>query len=104
MDYYVGFQVHWDPNTHTISIIQARYISDILQRFQLDKANLVSTPTKTHMPFQATLGSDDLTPSPFIPYRKAIGCLIYAMVRTRLDIAFAVNMITKFTSHPRNSH
>lgn len=36
MDYYVGFQVHRDPNTHSILINQARYISDILARFQLD--------------------------------------------------------------------
>ena len=35
MDYYVGFQVHRDPINHSILINQARYITDIIQRFQL---------------------------------------------------------------------
>ena len=80
MDYYVGFQVHHDPIHHTIFINQARYLSDILQRFQLDQANPVSTPADTHMPLQATLGPDDQPLPTSVPYREAVGCLMYAMV------------------------
>ena len=104
MDYYVGFQVHQDPVTHTIHINQTRYISDIIKRFNLDQANTVSTPADTHMPLQETLGDDDLTLSSTIPYREAVGCLMYAMVLTRPDIAFAVSRVAKFTSNPRLSH
>lgn len=104
MDYYVGFQVHRDLSTHTILINQARYISGILQRFQLDKANPVSTPADTHMHLQSNLGSDDLPLSSSVPYREAVGCLMYAMVLTCPDIAFAVNRVAKFTSQPHNSH
>lgn len=104
MDYYVGFQVHQNPITHTIHINQARYISDIIPRFNLDKVNIVSTPADTHMPLQETLGDDDLTLSSSIPYREAVGCMMYAMVLTRPDIAFAVSHVAKFTSNPRTSH
>ena len=104
MDYYVGFQVHRNPATHSILINQARYISDILQRFQLDTANPVSTPADTHNPLQASQGPDDTLLPPSVPYREAVGCLMYAMVLTRPDIAFAVSRVAKFTSAPRNSH
>ena len=104
MDYYVGFQVHHDPVNHTIFINQARYISDILQRFQLDQANPVSTPADTHMPLQAALGPDDHPLPSTIPYREAVGCLMYAMVLTRPDIAYAVSRVAKFTSQPHTSH
>ena len=104
MDYYVGFQVHHNPLTHTIHVHQTRYITDILKRFNLDQANTVSTPADTHMPLQESLGDDDLTLSSSIPYREAVGCLMYAMVLTRPDIAFAVSRVAKFTSNPRNSH
>ena len=104
MDYYVGFQVHNNPITHTIHINQTRYITDILQRFNLDQANTLSTPADTHMPLKDSLGEDDLPLSPSIPYREAVGCLMYAMVLTRPDIAFAVSRVAKFTSKPRNSH
>ena len=104
MDYYVGFQVHRDPISHSILINQARYIADILARFNLDKANPVTTPADTHVPLQAMLGPDDHTLPPSVPYREAVGCLMYAMVLTRPDIAFAVSRVAKFTSAPRTSH
>ena len=83
MDYYIRFQVHWDPHTHIIFINQARYVSDIIKRFQLDNNNYVSTPANTHMPLQATQGFDNLVLPPSVPYREAVGCLIYVMVLTR---------------------
>ena len=104
MDYYVEFQVHHNPITHTIHINQTRYITDILQRFNLDQANTISTPADTHMPLQESLGEDDLTLSSSIPYREVVGCLMYAMVLTRPDIAFAISRVAKFTSKPRNSY
>ena len=104
MDYYVGFQVHRDPVTHTILINQARYITDIIQRFQLENANPVTTPADTHVSLQASLGPDDLPLPPTIPYREAVGCLMYAMILTRPDIAFTVSRVAKFTSNPHHSH
>ena len=104
MDYYVGFQVHHDSVYHTIFINQARYVSDILQRFQLDQANPVLTPADTHMPLQATLGPDDHPLPPSIPYREAVGCLMYAMVLTCPNIAYAVSRVAKYTSNPHTSH
>ena len=104
MDYYVGFQVHRDTLTHTILINQARYITDILHRFQLEQANPMTTPADTHVPLQATMGLDDLPLPPSIPYREAVGCLMYAMVLTQPDITFAVSRVAKFTSQPHQSH
>ena len=104
MDYYVGFQIHHNLVHHTIFINQTRYISDILQQFQLDQANPVSTPADTHMPLQAALGPDDHPLPTSIPYREAVGCLMYAMVLTQPDIAYVVSRVIKFTSQPRTSH
>ena len=105
MDYYIGFQVHQDLPIHTIVINQSRYLFDIiLHHFKLDQANHISTPADTHLPLQATMGPDDLPLSSTIPYREAVGCLMYAMVLTRPDIAFIVSHVAKFTSSPRQSH
>jgi hypothetical protein len=97
--------IQWKPLIlMNIVFNQARYISDILQRFQLDTATPVSTPTDTHNPLQASQGPNDVILPPSIPYRKVVGCLMYAMVLTRPDIAFAVSRVAKFTSEPRTSH
>ena len=35
-----------------------------------------------------------------IPYSSAIGSLMYAMVCTRLDIAHAVGVVSRYMNHP----
>ncbi|KAL6310751.1 hypothetical protein AAG906_015088 [Vitis piasezkii] len=39
-----------------------------------------------------------------VPYASAIGSLMYAMVCTRLDIAHAVGVVSRFMSRPRKQH
>lgn len=38
------------------------------------------------------------------PYMEAIGSLIYLMVATRPDIAFAVGLVSRYSSDPRKQH
>ena len=35
-----------------------------------------------------------------IPYAQAVGCLMYAMVCTRPDIAFVVSVVSRFMANP----
>ena len=39
-----------------------------------------------------------------VPYKKAVGLLMYAMVATRADIAFAVSVVSQFISKPSPMH
>ena len=39
-----------------------------------------------------------------VPYESAVSSLMYTMVCTRLDIAHAVGVLSKFMSKPRNEH
>ena len=39
-----------------------------------------------------------------IPYAPAIGSLMYAMVATRLDIAFVVGVVSKYMANPKKEH
>ena len=39
-----------------------------------------------------------------IPYRQAIGSLLYLSTISRPDISFAVNYLSRFSSKPKNSH
>lgn len=35
-----------------------------------------------------------------VPYREAIGCLMYLMIGTRVDIGFAVYLLANFVERP----
>jgi hypothetical protein len=39
-----------------------------------------------------------------VPYREAIGSLMYLMVMTRPDIAFAVNQVSQYCQNPGPGH
>jgi hypothetical protein len=39
-----------------------------------------------------------------IPYRQAIGSLMWAAVATRPDIAFAVSLLSQFLENPGGTH
>ncbi|GJX55267.1 zinc finger, CCHC-type containing protein [Tanacetum coccineum] len=39
-----------------------------------------------------------------LEYSRAIGCLMYAMTNTRLDIAYVVGRLSRFTSNPSRQH
>ncbi|KAH9754237.1 hypothetical protein KPL71_015385 [Citrus sinensis] len=38
------------------------------------------------------------------PYASSVGCLMYAMVLTRLDLSDAVSMVSRFMSNPEKEH
>ena len=38
------------------------------------------------------------------PYRQAVGSLMYAMIMTRPDIAFAVGQVSRFSVNPGPVH
>ena len=47
---------------------------------------------------------DEETFGPKVPYLSAIGALMYLMNCTRLDIAFPVNLLAKYSSAPTQRH
>ena len=39
-----------------------------------------------------------------VPYALAVGSLMYVMVCTRLDIGYAVGVVTRYMSNPGREH
>jgi ATP-binding cassette subfamily B (MDR/TAP) protein 1 len=79
-----------------------------LQRFGVDgKTKLVSTPLALHFKLNASMSprtEDECKYMAQILYANVIGALIYAMVYTRLDISYAVNMVSKYMHDSEKGH
>ena len=39
-----------------------------------------------------------------VPYASAVGSLMYAMIATRPDIAFALGVVSRYMADPRKRH
>jgi hypothetical protein len=92
-----------------ILVHQSAYIQKVLEKFNMDKAY----PSKTLMvvralekdtdPFRPRQEGEEVLGSEY-PYLSAIIALMYLANNTRPDIAFAVNLLTKYSASPTMRH
>jgi hypothetical protein len=83
-----------------IVITQSHYIEKILKKFNYESCSPVSTPMDPGEKLMPNTGK----PVDQLEYSKAIGSLMYAMISTRPDIAYAVGKLSRFTSNPSRHH
>lgn len=100
---FLGLDIIRDRPNKTIYLSQRQYITDILQRFRMQDCNPVATPFDNNVKLHT-----DMTPAndknKHIDYQAAVGALQYAATCTRPDIAFAVSVVSRFSSNPCKEH
>jgi len=93
LENFLGMQIKCESDG-SIFLSQEAYTNKILKRFNMADANGVSTPASREE-------SDNMKDvSGKVPYREAVGSLMYLMVATRPDIAFAVNKAARVMDKP----
>jgi len=88
-----------------VSIDQSTYVKDILARFGMEDSKAVSTPLATGtklIKIDANSAKPDFDIQPL--YQSIVGSLMYAMLCTRPDMAFAVQQLSQFASDPSPRH
>ena len=105
--YILGIHIYRDRAKRTIGLSQSLYINKILKKFNMleSKKGLLPARHGIHL-------SKKMPPQTFedrermakIPYASAIGSLMYAMLCTRPDIAYAVSVTSRFQSNPGLEH
>ena len=85
-----------------ITIYQCNYLEKVLTRFQLTDAKAALTPLPTHWEPKANTGKS--MAAKITCYQSIIGSLLYLMIGTRPDIAFAVTHLLQFSTNPTKDH
>lgn len=86
-------------NNGSIFINQRKYVEKIVERFNLCDANVVSTPIDVSWDLNVTESLDST-----VPYREAVGNLMYLHVVSRPDIGFAINIAARALENPTKNH
>ncbi|KAK2389045.1 putative mitochondrial protein [Trifolium repens] len=103
----LGLQIEHVKNG--IFVHQEAYISTLLKRFYMDKSHPLSTPMVVRSldvekdPFKPKKKDEELL-GPEVPYLSAIGALLYLANFTRPDIAFSVNLLSRYSYSPTRRH
>ncbi|XP_044585033.1 secreted RxLR effector protein 161-like [Cotesia glomerata] len=69
----------------------------------MEDANPVNIPAELESILSKSVGSQEAM-DPGIPYREAVGSLLFAARVTRLDIEYAVNTVSQFVDNYNNTH
>ncbi|XP_042939352.1 uncharacterized mitochondrial protein AtMg00810-like [Carya illinoinensis] len=97
LHYFLGVQV--TRNSDGLTLSQAKYALEILDRAQMKDCKPMGTPM---MPKTKGLTSDVPFPDP-AHYRSIVGALQYLSL-TRPDLAFSVNFVSQFLHSPSMAH
>ena len=102
--YYLGMTVTRDRPNRILRLGQAAYVERVIKQFDMWEAAPKLTPMVTSS--KLVPAEDDYTPPrEFLKrYQSAVGSLMYAMLGTRPDIAYAVSVVSRFASKPTDQH
>ena len=100
-------RIRRDKERGILTLDQSKYAASVLQRFGMQDCKGVSIPLSHGTYFsvgQSPDGDEEKEQMSAIPYRQAVGSLMYLMVSTRPDIAAAVQVLSRFGSNPGPAH
>lgn len=97
---FIGIEIVRNRENRQIRLHQQRYIESILKHFNMHESNGLATPLDPNV----KLRSDHGSPCDNHRYQSQVGKLMYAMLGTRPDLAYAVSTLGRFNSAPTTVH
>lgn len=101
--HYLGMKVTRDRQLRKLRLSQLSYLEEAIRSAGLWNCSPHLTPMGTSrlQPAAADYQADSAFKT---RYQSLVGTLMYAMLGTRPDIAFAVSLVSRFASNPDKSH
>lgn len=104
VNHYLGMKITRNREERAIYLSQATYIDQILASHGMANCHAVHTPMTTDCHLMPAGPHYDCPLKLKRQYQSAVGSLMYAMLGTRPDIAFAVSVVSRFASNPTHAH
>ena len=96
LHWLLGIEIPHDHHTHTIQLSQQSYIEEIVCRYGCHNKQPLSLPMGANVKLSASQSPktpEDIAAMRNIPYREAVGSLMYASLSTCPDITFVVTRL-----------
>ncbi|GAU46633.1 hypothetical protein TSUD_284810 [Trifolium subterraneum] len=98
LGFFLGLQIKQLEDG--IFISQEKYVNDLLKKYKMNEAKIMSTPMHPSTSLDKDEKGKDVSEK---EYRGMIGSLLY-LTASRPDIVFAVGLCAKFQTSPKESH
>lgn len=104
----LGIRITRNKEFNTITAIdQESYVRRILKRFNMEDCNAVNNPLDTSIKLSKDMSpttEEEALEMKDIPYRQAIGSLLFLAMISRPDICYAVNALSRYCNNPGKQH
>lgn len=109
----LGMIIERDRKNKTIALSQPNHINNLLETSGLQDAYIMSAPMEEGLQLKKDMrSSEEIKAQPkYMPdeklckyYQSVLGSLNYIMTSTRPDIAYAVSILSQFSSAPQQPH
>ena len=100
-------EIKRDRQAHKLCLYQSSYLSKVLDRFDMGASKPVTIPMPHHYKLstsQSPRTEEDKKYMAKIPYASAVGSLMFSMICTRPDLAYAISLVSRFMSDPGKEH
>ena len=104
--FLLGIEIRRQDNGD-VFLVQERYARNVVKRFNMEGCKSVSTPLElgSHLDMsQQPSTEEEKAAMATVPFRSAIGSLMYLATCTRPDLAAAVSELSKFSQNPGAAH
>ena len=105
--YVLGIKIYRDRSRRMLGLTQSMYIDKVLKRFSMENSKKGFMPMCSGIALSKSMSpqtEDESVRMMGIPYASAIGSIMYAMLCTRPDIAFAVSATSRYQANPGDGH
>ncbi|KAJ9542250.1 hypothetical protein OSB04_028756 [Centaurea solstitialis] len=105
--YILGIKIYRNRSKRLIGLSQNTYIDKVLKKFRMDESKKGFIPMQHGIVLSKTqcpVSSQDQDKMKTVPYASAIGSIMYAMLRTRPDVAYSVSVTSRYQQNPGEPH
>ena len=107
VSFLLGVHVTRDRSKRMLSLSQRQAIVDMLKKFDMEDCKPVGTPLDPGSKLSIADSPQTIEDAAVMrskPYAEAVGTLMYIAIATRPDIAYAVGVLSRFSSNPGVAH
>ena len=105
--YILGIKIYRDRSKRMLGLSQSRYIDLVLKRFSMEESKRGYLPMSQGIHLSKRMSPktpEERNRMSSIPYASAIGSIMYAMLCTRPDVAYALGIASRFQADPGEDH
>ena len=105
--YILGIKIYRDRSKRMLGLSQSRYIDLMLKRFNMEGSKRGYLPIGHGIQLSKKMSlktPKERNRMSFISYVSAVGSIMYTILCTRSDVAYALSIVSRFQADPRKDH